>query len=127
MLSLRFVRFLRSKNFKLFAESLEEMLPFFFVLDHLNHARWLYVHLKDLKPLSSTNPTIYAAFLERNFVATKTLRNFSSIAIDHVHEQNNKLVKKDGGAFGMTENTADLDNLWTRNSWDSQRVLGEHA
>ena len=108
MLSLRFVRFLRSKNFKLFAESLEETLPFFFVLDHLNHARWLYVHLKDLKPLSSTNPTIYAAFLERNFVATKTLRNFSSIAIDHVHEQNNKLVKKDGGAIGLTENTAEL-------------------
>lgn len=66
------------------------------------------MHLKDLKPLSSTNPTIYAAFLERNFVATKTLRNFSSIAIDHVHEQNNKLVKKDGGAIGLTENTAEL-------------------
>ena len=71
MFLLRFVRSLRSKNFKLFVESLEEMLPFFFALDHLNYARWLPVHLNDLKSLSSTNPNIYTAFLEGNFVVTK--------------------------------------------------------
>ena len=60
MLLLRFVRSLESKNFKLFVEPFEEMLPFCFTLDHLNYARWLSVHLKDLKSLSSTNPTIYA-------------------------------------------------------------------
>ena len=68
MLLLHFARSLRSKNFKLFNESLEEMLPLFFALDHLNYARWLSVHLKDLKSLSLTNPTIYIAFLEGNFV-----------------------------------------------------------
>ena len=73
MLLLRFVRSLESKNFKLFVEPFEEMLPFSFTLDHLNYARWLSVHLKDLKSLSSTNPTIYAAFLEGNVVVTKTL------------------------------------------------------
>ena len=108
MLLLHFVKSRRSKNFKLFVESLEKMLSFFFALDHLNYARWLSVHLKDLKSLSSTNPTIYAAFLEGYFVVTKTLRNFSSIPINHAHEQNNKLVKEDGGAIGLTENTAEL-------------------
>ena len=73
MLLQGFVRSLGSKNFKLFIESFEEMLPFSFTLDHLNYVRWLSVHLKDLKSLSSTNPTIYAAFLEGNFVVTKTL------------------------------------------------------
>ena len=68
MLLLRFAKSLRSKNFKLFVESLEQMLPLFFPLDHLNYARWLPVHLKDLKSLSLTNPTIYIAFLEGNFV-----------------------------------------------------------
>ena len=44
MLLLRSVRSLRSKNFKLFVESLEEIVPFFFAIDHLNYARWLSVH-----------------------------------------------------------------------------------
>ena len=66
------------------------------------------MHLKDLESLSSTNSTICAAFLERNFVVTKTLRNFSFIPIDHGHEQNNKPVKGDGGAIGLTESTSEL-------------------
>ena len=42
------------------------------------------------------------------FVVVKTLRNFSSISIDHVHEQNNKLVKDDVGDIGLTEKTSEL-------------------
>ena len=42
---------------------------------------------------------------------TKTLRNFLSIPIDQAHEQNNKLVKEDGGAIGLTQNTAELTRL----------------
>ena len=55
-----------------------------------------------------TNPTIYVGFLEGSFVVIKTLRNFSSILIDHAHEQNNKLVKKASGTTGMTGNTPEL-------------------
>ena len=39
MFLLRSVTSLRSKNFKIFVESLEEMLPFFFALDPLNYAK----------------------------------------------------------------------------------------
>ena len=106
MLKLRSVRSIRSRNFKLLVESLEKMLPLFFALGHLNYARWLSVHL-NLESLFSTN-SIYAAFLERNFVVTKTLRNFSFIPIDHGHEQNNKPVKGDGGAIGLRESTSEL-------------------
>ena len=60
---------------------------------------------------------------------TKTLRNFSSIPIDHAQEQINKLVKENSGTIGMTENTAvkALDDLGTRNSKDIQRVQKEHG
>jgi hypothetical protein len=40
------------------------------------------------------------------FVVHKTRRSFSSIALDHAHEQVNAIVKGDGGAVGLTENPA---------------------
>ena len=36
---------------------------------------------------------------------------FSSIPIDHAHEQNNALIKGDGGAVGLTDNTSALRHL----------------
>ena len=39
----------------------------------------------------------------------KTMRPFSSIAIDQAHEQNNKVVKGDGGAAGFLQNPKALD------------------
>ena len=38
----------------------------------------------------------------------KTVSKFSARAIDHAHEQNNALVKSDGGVVGLTENPAAL-------------------
>ena len=38
----------------------------------------------------------------------KSLRAFSSIALDHAHEQANTLVKGDGGAVGLTESPGAL-------------------
>ena len=52
---------------------------------------------------------VAAEFNKGNFVVEKTKKNhaFSGISLDHAHEQNNKLVKGDGGA-GLTENTSQL-------------------
>ena len=38
----------------------------------------------------------------------KTQHAFSAIAIDHAHEQNNKLLKGEGGVIGLTENASQL-------------------
>ena len=38
----------------------------------------------------------------------KTLNAFSSLPIDHAHEQNNKSVKGDRGVIGLTENMSQL-------------------
>ena len=40
----------------------------------------------------------------KNFTINKTTKQFSSIGIDQAHEQNNKIVKTDGGAIGIVEN-----------------------
>ena len=42
------------------------------------------------------------------FVVRKTIRAFSSIALDHAHEQVNAIIKGEGGAVGLTENPAAL-------------------
>ena len=47
-------------------------------------------------------------FRKGNFVVQKSHRAFSSIPIDQAHEQNNKVVKGDGGAIGLTENPSQL-------------------
>ena len=97
LLLLEFVRSIRSADFSLYKESIRKLLPWFFSIDHTNYARWLSIHLYDMLELPKTNPIVNEYFEAGRFVITKTKRKFSSIGIDHAHEQNNKCVKGDGG------------------------------
>ena len=45
--------------------------------------------------LHSIHPSVAEEFESGNLVVKNTHRAFSSIAIDHAHEQNNRLVKDD--------------------------------
>ena len=105
---LMFVRSIREGNFKLYIQTLKQPIPWFFALDHINYARWLPVHLRDIVSLPEKNPELLNEFSAGKFVIHKTHRSFSGIAIDHAHEQNNRCVKDDGGAIGLTENSAQL-------------------
>ena len=58
--------------------------------------------------LQGMYPIITTQFENGGFVASKTHRAYSSIAIDQAHEQNNRIFKEDGGAVGLTENTSQL-------------------
>ena len=95
-----FVRAHRIKDFKLYIESLEALTPWFFALDHINYARWVPIHIRDMKSL----PDNVKDEFERCWVLRKTSSKFSCIPIDQGHEQNNALVKGSGGAVGLTEN-----------------------
>ena len=66
-------------------------MKWFIALDHNNYARWLLVHLFDL--LSLENSYIYQKFKDGHFSFQKSNREFSSIALDQVHEQNNAVLK----------------------------------
>ena len=99
-LMLVFVRSIREGNFPLYVTALRALAPWFFALDHTHYSRWVPVHVRDMTTLHERLPE----FDRGSFVVHKSTRPFSAIAIDHAHEQNNAVVKGDGGAIGLTQN-----------------------
>ena len=53
-------------------------------------------------------PARAAEFKNGNFVVNKINRAFSPLPIDQAHEKNNKIVKGDGGAIGLTGSSTQL-------------------
>ena len=100
------------------------MLPWFFALNHGNYARWLPIHLHDMATLHSTNHAVFTEFKDGAFAISKSSRHFSAIPIDHAHKQNNKIVKGDGGAIGLTENSAELTR-WMVSGQEIARLVQE--
>ena len=101
-LILVFVRAHRQKNFSLYVKVLEKLAPLFFALDHVNYARWMSVHIHDMKSLPE--PIKEQFENQCHWVLSKTNNTFSSIPIDQAHEQENARVKGSGGCIGLTEN-----------------------
>ena len=98
MLILIFVRANRERNFDLYVDVLEELVPLFFALDHHHYARYIPVHIFDMKTLPEP---VLLQFKKGNFVANKSKKYFSSIPYDQAHEQQNKFVKGSGGIIGI--------------------------
>ncbi|KAK3720972.1 hypothetical protein QZH41_006543 [Actinostola sp. cb2023] len=105
---LQLVRAFREADFFLYIEALINIVPWMFALDHINYARWLSVHIRDMCELPIQHPNVFRRFCDGSFVVHKSKRLFSSIALDHAHEQVNALVKGEGGAVGLTENPSAL-------------------
>ena len=59
-------------------------------------------YMCDMVRLRMRHPGIAVQFGNGLFTVQKTKRLFSSLAIDHAHEQNNAAVKSEGGAIGLT-------------------------
>ena len=74
--------------------------------------------------LKQTHPDVYSQFAAGNFTVSKSRRKFSSIAVDHAHEQLNAVVKGEGGAVGLTENDAALSR-WIVTAPEISRMLQE--
>lgn len=115
-----FVRAHRTKNFNLFVEALEALVPWFFALDHTHYARWIPVHIRDMKSL----PDSVMESFRSCWVVQKTRHKFSCMPIDQAHEQNNQLVKCSGGAVGLTENPSAF-RRWMIAGPEQARLLSE--
>ncbi|WAR30058.1 LOW QUALITY PROTEIN: hypothetical protein MAR_003626 [Mya arenaria] len=124
LLLLRFIQAQREADFELYKESIREILPWYFALDHIHYARWLSVHLRDLDVLNITSLSTFLAFNGGSFVTQKTTRKFSAIAHDQVHEQQNAILKGDGGLIGITESPKTLQR-WTIAAPEITRMLTE--
>ncbi len=120
ILVLILVRAHRQKNFDLFIEALEALTPWFFVLDHPNYARWIPIHLRDMKALSAQAKEQ----LKNSWVIPKSQKKYSCMPIDQAHEQNNELVKGSGGAVGLTENPSAF-RRWMVAGPEQARIINE--
>ncbi len=74
--------------------------------------------------LSQLHPQIYEEFLKGYFKVQKTNHSFSKIAIDQAHEQNNAVIKDDGGAVGLTESPAAFQR-WMVSGPEMARLVKE--
>ena len=109
MILLLFLRSIHSGDFKLYKVSMKLALPWLFAMDRTHYARWLSIHSYDMDVLKQTNVDVYNEFNDHgNFVTSRTENNFSSMGLDHRHEQHNKDFKGDGGAVGLTESDEKL-------------------
>ncbi|EDO40140.1 predicted protein [Nematostella vectensis] len=107
LISLMFVRSLRQGNFSLYWEALSLMISRLFALNHTNYARWIPIHLRDMRLLPQLAPAVAEEFERGSFTVRKFSRIFSAIAIDHAHEQNNAMTRDgDVDDFFRHENQA---------------------
>ena len=63
-----FVKANRRGSFDLYKESLELLLPWIFVLDHINYSRNLPVYLRDMCAPGKLHPSVLIAFRDGKFV-----------------------------------------------------------
>ena len=108
---LSFIRAIRTSNLHLYVESLTTLVPWFFALDHVHYARWLSVHIRDMRNLSLMCPDVYEHFKHGSFNSNTTRNSFSSIGLDQGHEHRNARGKGDGRTIGLTENPGALQRL----------------
>lgn len=74
--------------------------------------------------LDKDAPDVASEFKKGHFCLKKSLCRFSAIPLDQAHEQNNKLIKDDGGAIGLTENPSQLLR-WMLCGPEIARVINE--
>ena len=63
LLMLHYIRSLREGNFQLYVESLTQIMPWMFSLDHTHYSRWLSVHIRDMITLEKKHPDVLAEFM----------------------------------------------------------------
>ena len=56
---------------------------------------------RELVSLSQSDEYIFENFMRGFFTIRRSKREFSNMDINQTHDQNNKLMKIDGGAIGM--------------------------
>jgi hypothetical protein len=92
----------RARNWDLHLSSLQKMIPGIIMMDRIKYRRWLPVYLADMVALRENDPEIWNYFEEGNFSVQKTTIPFVAIGRDHAGEQENKVLKVQGGLQGIT-------------------------
>ena len=72
ILILEIVRATREGNFNSYVASITALMPWMFALDHVNYARWLSVHVRDMATLYKSHPSVYQKLTSRAFAVQKS-------------------------------------------------------
>ena len=118
------IRSFREGNYILYRAALSALIPYFFANNNVNYALWLPVHLKNMMSHEQQHPQIAREFHKGNFVVHKSRREFSAIALDQVHEENNAVIKGDGG---LTEDPGALRTWMVAGPEVSRLIAGYEA
>ena len=104
---LLFIRASREENWELHLASSELMIPYFFSHGKLNYARFTPLYIATIMELKE-NDEMSWQYLKDNFSINKMRIPFYLIGSYHALEQDNKLLKVNGGVVGLTQNPAAL-------------------
>ena len=100
-----FIRAVRSGDWTLHLEPLEEFTEYFFAQAMLNYACMIPVYLAEMRMLHESDPEIYAEFKQGNWVVNKnSCLPFCAVGPDNALEHVNQSVKVSGGLVGITLN-----------------------
>ena len=120
ILVLVYIRSIREGDFQVYIERFISIAKWYFSLDRYNYARWSTVHCFDLMLLQQNCPDIYEQFRLGNCA------EFSRIAFDQVHEQNNKVIKGSGGSTHLLNRTDESGLIrWETVGSDIARIICE--
>ena len=109
-----FVRSVRTRNFLMNRKTLFYFLKWVFARDKYNYSRWATVYWFHLATLDQCCPDVFCNFMNGNFSFPKTNPLFSRIAVDQLHEQNNKVIEGKSGATSVINRKDKLAlNRWT--------------
>ena len=121
-----FIRSIREGTFHVYIESLISLCKWYFALDHIHYSRLCTVQCFDLMLLEALSPDVHKEFMADNFLFQKTNSKFSILAIDQIHEQNNKNIKGSGGTRHLLNKTDESGLIrWETIVTDIARILSE--
>ena len=105
-----FVQANREVTWNLHFSSLDAMIPYFFAHDQMNYARHASLYVAKMRKLQTKHIESWN-YLKENFSINKTRIPFCSIGTDHAFEQENKILKINGGVKGLTQNATALHHF----------------
>ena len=71
------------------------------------------IYHAEMRNLEETDPDIWQAFMNGEFVVQKSPIPFTALFTDQALEQENKILKDHGGVGGVTQDEALLDRVCT--------------
>ena len=108
---LQFIRVVRTGDWKLNLQSLQDFIKYFFAHDRLNYAQMIPLYLAEMNCLPTTDPDVYSEFLSGNGVVNKNSSvPFCALDADHGLQNVNQPMKVNGGLVGITLN----QTAWTK-------------